>query len=475
MSYIRYKTFGNKEYAYEVTSYWDREKKRSRQKTIYLGQVIDKEKGDYRRLEKKVSAVDDELILDFGDAFCIYQMLNRSDVLSILKISHPNLVDEISLLCMHKLINPTAMVHLNIWYAGSYSNRLIKNASLTSQRISEYLKEIGKEKYLRKFFSNYIANSNPDKKTLLIDTTALPNQIHMPLTSWGRSEGGIDKTIRFLFVVDKTNSKPLYFRYIDGSIPDVSVLSNTITELKNYQVNDVMAILDAGFFSNDNVTLLKELNIQYLTRLPSNRKIFKDLTEQYVPSIETVQNAYKYGKRITYIKKVQVDIAGNQLFAYVVLDPKTKAEKSTKYLLEILDQEITADTNSDFDLITKGIFILISSSEIEEKDLLKLYYERQKAEQLFGFLKDDLEILPLRVHQESTLKGYLFISFISLIIFIEIRDKLKNKYQFEEAMLLLKNLKVRTYGDNEIIGEPTKDQRLILECLQIELPNKPSA
>ena len=163
------------------------------------------------------------------------------------------------------------------------------------------------------------------------------------------------------------------------------------------------------------------------------------------------------------------------MYHYIVLDPKTKAEKSTKYLLEILDQEITADTNSDFDLITKGIFILISSSEIEEKDLLKLYYERQKAEQLFGFLKDDLEILPLRVHQESTLKGYLFISFISLIIFIEIRDKLKNKYQFEEAMLLLKSLKVRTYGDTEIIGELTKDQRLILEYLEIDLAKKPSA
>ena len=474
MSYIRYKTFGNKEYAYEVTSYWDKEIKRSRQKTIYLGQVIDKENGEYRRLEKKVSVVDDELILDFGDAFSIYQILKESDVLTILKMSHPNLVDEISLLCMHKLINPTAMKHLNIWYAGSYSKRLIKNCNLSSQRISEHLKEIGKEKYLRKFFSNYIANSNSDNKTLLIDTTALPNQIHMPLTSWGRSEGAIDKTIRFLFVVDKTSSRPLFFRYIDGSIPDVSVLSNTKTELKNYQVNDVMAILDAGFFSNDNVTQLKELNIEYLTRLPSNRKIFRDLVKQYVPNIENVQNAHKYGKRITYIKKVQVDVAGNAIFAYVVLDPKTKAEKSTKYLLEILDREIT-DANSDFDLITKGIFILISSSEIEEKDLLPLYYERQKAEQLFGFLKDDLEILPLSVHQENTLKGYLFISFIALIIFIEMRDKLKNKYQFEEAMLLLKNLKVRTYGDVEIIGELTKDQRLILECLQIQLPNKPSA
>ncbi len=163
------------------------------------------------------------------------------------------------------------------------------------------------------------------------------------------------------------------------------------------------------------------------------------------------------------------------MYHYIVLDPKTKAEKSTKYLLEILDEQITADANSDFDLITKGMFILISSSEIEENNLLKLYYERQIAEQLFGFLKDDLEILPLRVHQESTLKWYLFISFISLIIFIEIRDKLKNKYQFEEAMLLLKSLKVRTYGDTEIIGELTKDQRLILEYLEIDLAKKPSA
>jgi hypothetical protein len=38
------------------------------------------------------------------------------------------------------------------------------------------------------------------------------------------------------------------------------------------------------------------------------------------------------------------------------------------------------------------------------------------------------------VHGESTLRGYLLISFISLALYVEMQDKLKGKYQFEEAL-----------------------------------------
>ena len=46
MGFIRYKQFGNKEYAYEITAYWDPKLKKPRQKSKYLGVVIDKEKGE---------------------------------------------------------------------------------------------------------------------------------------------------------------------------------------------------------------------------------------------------------------------------------------------------------------------------------------------------------------------------------------------------------------------------------------------
>jgi len=48
MSFIRYKKFENRRYAYEVTSCRDPEKKRPRRKTKYLG-VVDKEKKIFRK------------------------------------------------------------------------------------------------------------------------------------------------------------------------------------------------------------------------------------------------------------------------------------------------------------------------------------------------------------------------------------------------------------------------------------------
>jgi hypothetical protein len=42
MTFIRYRKYGQQEYAYEITAYWDPAKKACRQKTKYLGVVIDK-------------------------------------------------------------------------------------------------------------------------------------------------------------------------------------------------------------------------------------------------------------------------------------------------------------------------------------------------------------------------------------------------------------------------------------------------
>lgn len=475
MSYIRYKILGNKEYAYEVSSYWDKERKVSRQKSKYLGQVVDKEKGVFTKSLKRVGVEDSELILDFGDSYSIYEFMKSSGILEILNTSHPDLINEIALLCIYKLCYPSAIMYLNSWHCGNYTTRLFPGIDVKSQRISEYLKEIGKEKYLRKFFTKYLGVNYEMGATLLIDTTALPNQIHMPLTSWGRSENQVEKTIRFLFVVDKENSKPLYFRYLPGSIPDVSVLSNTLKELKNYGVKDPVAILDAGFTSKENLLELNKENAKFLTRLGSNRSTYKELVREQVPDIETVANAYKYGKRVLYIKKSRVEISGVFLNAYVVLDPKTRAEKSTKFLIDVLDDAKAKSQNLDFELLKKGVFILVSSLDIDPKELLPLYYERQKAEQLFGFLKDDLDLLPLRTHGEATLRGYLLISFIALCIYVEMREKLKGHYQFEEALIHLRNLKCKIYGSTEIIGERTKQQREVLEHLGTTLPVEPSA
>ena len=45
MCAIHIKRIRGHEYAYDVTSYWDKEQKKYRKKTVYVGKVLDKEKG----------------------------------------------------------------------------------------------------------------------------------------------------------------------------------------------------------------------------------------------------------------------------------------------------------------------------------------------------------------------------------------------------------------------------------------------
>ncbi len=70
MSFIRYKTINGKEYAYEVTSYWDRNTKKPKEVNKYLGIVVDREKGIYRK-----NIAQEKLILDFGDSFFLLEYL----------------------------------------------------------------------------------------------------------------------------------------------------------------------------------------------------------------------------------------------------------------------------------------------------------------------------------------------------------------------------------------------------------------
>ena len=53
MSYIRYKKIGNREYGYEITAYWDKEKQYSRQHSKYMGVVLDKEAKVFQKVKRR--------------------------------------------------------------------------------------------------------------------------------------------------------------------------------------------------------------------------------------------------------------------------------------------------------------------------------------------------------------------------------------------------------------------------------------
>jgi len=460
MSFIRYKKIGNKECAYEVTSYWDPERKKPRQKTKYLGVVVDKEKKIFRKKNKERK---EKLILDFGDVYLLNQFINRTKLFDKFRNK-----DMLLTLIFYRLCYPSAMRYAKVWYEGSIAKVLFE-VDVSSQRISEFLEEIGDEGIQREFFSEYIKKITPEEG-LIIDTTALPNQINIPHTLWGWHNEEIDKQIKLLLVIDRRTSLPLFFRYMPGSIVDVSSLKTTIDELRKYGVTKNFVILDAGFFSEDNIKELYKENIPFLIRLPALRKLYKRLVVEESDKLEKFRNAVRYGNRVLFIKKREVELFGERVYAYIVLDPERRGREIRRTLLKVMDEVSKEDEEMEYILMKKGIMILVSSLDVNREEVVPLYYTRQIAERLFGFSKDDLNILPLRVHKEETLRGYLFLHFASLVVYSLLKRELGKDHTVEEVLLTLRNLKCKVYEDEVVVQEPTRQQREIFEGFGIMVP-----
>jgi len=467
MPFVRYKKIGQKEYAYQITAYWDPQTKKPKQKTQYLGQVINKEKQIYQKKSQKQQK--EKLILDFGDTHLLNTFIQTH--YKTLTETFQEKTPTLTTLITYRLCQTSAMTHANTWHQGNAIHLQHKNVNLTSQRISEFLIEIGNQQLHQTFFKQYLTNNNNDqqKNATIIDITSLPTQIHIPLTAWGRSGEEIDKQIRFLLVVNKETSLPMYFRILPGNIVDVSTLCNTTEELKQYGVESYFLCVDAGFFSKPNIVDLYDKGISFLTRLSASTSLYKELIESEVKGLELAVNGVQFGKRGLFVLQKKVDLFGRVGFAYVVLDPERKGREVKRLILQSVG-EVLKREDLEYLFLRCGVMVLVSSFEISREEVVPLYYLRQRAEVLFGFAKDDVGFLPLRVHSEEALCGFLFLQFLSLIVFAHLKKVLGNGFCVEEVLLVMRNLKCRVFDGEGVVCEPNREQKEICKKLGIEIP-----
>ena len=479
MSYIAYKTVKNKTYAYEITAHWDKEKKQSRRVPKYLGPVDPDTKIITPFIKKNHGQ--ENLILDFGDGYYLHEIIKKNEIYNVLKITLFDKFPDLLPLIIYRICTQAAMYNCDNWFGGNIISLLFKNVDLSSQRISDMLTSLGDESIQRKFLSAYLVLVGGSKKSVIIDATSLPNKINIDFNEWGRSDGSIEKQFRLICVIDQIKKPPLFYRLLPGNMIDVSTLKTTILELKELKVNSSYILMDAGYFSEDNVCELYEQHIDFLTRMPAGRKIYNDIILNKSTGIEKLKNANTIGLRSYFIKAITVDLYGNKAYAFIVLDPERKA-KETKELLQryckenfdMIEDKVKLERKKNkykLEFSSCGIMVLISSKKIAVEEVLSSYGLRQSVEQVFSVSKSDLSLLPIRNHNERTVRGYLFLQFILLILYLRIQDEISKDYTVEQLLLTLRKLKCKVFDDKIIPSELTKKQRIIFEDAEIIVPN----
>jgi transposase len=467
---IRYKKRGQKFYVYELDYYWDKELKRSRQTAKYLGTATEKG-GEYKKIGMTKNIISEKAILDFGDSFTLKEIIKNTGLEKIICDSFADLSDSIMNLVCYQITEGAAMYDCADWNEGNIASKLFPSAKIKSQDISRLFNILGKQEIQQTFFKNYVSKFFPDKVGILFDSTALPSTINNSINAFGYTSNGIKEHITCLMLVDKKSKLPIYFRALGGDLNDNTTLQTTIKEIKNLGLNTESAILDAGYCSKENLIYMCKENIEFITRLPKSHKIFFELIDE-ANLTESSSNAIKYGERMIFIKSLEKEVYGKKIFVHIILDSYKKAKDMNIILKNNLNN---ISSNEEFENIDKklkytGFFILLSKSKIEREEILPAYYTRQTIEQIFGFAKFNNNLLPLRVHTEQSVNGYLLLAFISLILFIFLRKLLQPDITVNKALIRLRGLKAKIYDKEIVIQEPNKKIKDIVKLLDILLP-----
>lgn len=509
MTYIVKQKIRGRTYAYEAKNFWDPEKKQSRQKRRYLG-VWDEATG---QVIPKTAERDVKTTKSLGPAYLLNSISDEIQLRKKLSESFGKDGDLILTIAMSKLLHQTSLKNIHHVLEDSFLPEIYSlKESFSSQWFSDFLVHLSsKDAAMTSFYNSIIAGED---ETLIFDITSFSSASkNIDWLEWGYNRDGLDlPQVNLGLVLSLHRHLPIYFKLFPGSINDVTTLKNLVAEVKAFGITKSLFILDRGFYSENNLKELKNEEIDYILPLPFSVNIGKGLISETNRDIENPANAKRFGGDIFYVLESEVQIGEVKAYGYVLYNKKREALETNSFYNRLIDIECALQGNEFRNPIdqfkrTAGNFeryfeysidgkkislhrrvnaisqavnrfgktILLSATKRNWDEVLSLYRERDEVEKKFDELKNELDILPLRVQKIETLQGLLFIFFISLILrallIRRARDAmLLDKNSIEEILMELAKLRAVKVGGKWRMTEISKKQRTIFEKLKTAIP-----
>ncbi len=486
-------------YVYERVPYYNPRIKNTSYHYRYVGKKENGETRKVRSILPRRSLIHGPFIpiLDIVNAFGIEEMLKKHLT--------ENESMQIIAMAVSKVVRPLPASSLETWFEGTSLSKSM-NVNLESRRMSELLDRIGSSDLYRQFSSD-LASRISAGNSLLYDITPLPSYSSAGILEYGHAKDHPElEQVNMSMVLERSRRIPLFFEVYSGSIPDVVTLKRTVQSIKN-TIPKIEIILDRGFFSHENLDLLKDDS--YIIAASMVSKAVKNIFATASRTVDHADNVIIYNNDPVFCKPVAFTMDDLNLKGYFYHDPRRESDERSDFHRRLAEKRsaveklqprsgvgetIQAVASSylryftwriDNNRITTrarnnaisaaenrmGKFLLVYSGDYSPLECLSIYRDRDSIEKAFRTLKTDLDIFPMRVRKESTIRGMLFIFFISLIIRTAlmrgmISSGLMKKYSLERMLLELEKLHViEDQNGNLTELERTKKQKDIIDAL----------
>lgn len=504
--YISYNVVDGNEYATVVTSVRDGSKV-TKEDRMYLGRVVDKERGVYRSKARGLFSYDLEtgefgpapddveeprrrnarparpvLAVSFGDAFLLDSFLRSSGLMACADACGHAEPDTVRALLAFYVLTSLASCHAADWWSLTYARFLYPRARMSSQRVSECLADLGSEDAKRRFMASYLRlvgrrpDGAGDADGILIDSTGIPNSCRLPVTAVSNHNGKVSEEVRLIYVVQRGTGLPLFFRYVAGNVIDVSTVTRTIAELRGMGVDTRFAILDAGYYTNANADALMSAGVSFLMRLKPNLKVYKEVVATHLPNLESRGNAVMHNGRLVYVTCVPCELGTSGVrggYAYLCLDLAMRRELERDAARRAAEAGMSGAEAYD-SMAAKGVFVLVSTRRIASEKLLPLYYTRDRVEKVFEIAKQGGKALPVCVQTEETFRGHLLMCFMATAAIKMMSDVLasgKTSLTVESMLEILHEQHAIEYDGQLVTTEPVRKMNEAFKAFGIKCPD----
>jgi len=455
-------------YLYEVSSKWNPEKKRSQKITGKLLGKITKEDGfiesDKAKLRKRELSISKLSVKEYGVTAFIESQL--AEYKSLLQKHFPMHWQAILALVYGRLIHQSPLKNIEFHYLHSYLSEQSPPLSLAPKNLTVILKEIGAD---RTHITNFFKEFSKAKDNILFDGTDLfCNSKKMEISKFGKSKKGtFEYMANIMFVFSVGLQLPVYYRIMPGSVKDIKAFKLC---LKESHIDDAVIIADKGFYSKQNIDLLRSEQLEFIVPLRRNNLLI-NYDNIKTSDKKCFENFFMFENRVVWFYTINT---GKEKIN-VYLDEELKTEETKDYLI----RTNTLPEKYNIDIFHSkqygfGTISLMSNLNKSPEQIYFDYKSRGQVETMIDTLKNIIDADKSYMQNEQSLEAWMFINYLALHWYYKILQllklkKLNQKFAPMDIILFLKEIKKVKINDSWYLAEITKKTSDLLQILGVHI------
>jgi hypothetical protein len=432
---------GDNYYAYKVTSEWDPEKGRPQKITeAYLGKVTPEGIVPPKHKRKP------ESILETGNVLLVKELLEP--VAAPLQDAFPGTWQTLLAAATLKCCYQPPLKRLQHHHETSWSHRLWPDATLSRNALTDRVREWGRAHGQRLEVFRSLAAKGDHLAIDLTQVYSASENIHWLEQGYNAHQTNQDQ-LQLLLIYNLSGHVPVFLKLLPGSIRDVSSLQNAVEEAG---FEDVVIVVDKGFWSSENFTALEQSGLGYVAAVRRNASIL-----EYVPQ-DDYEAYFSWRDRYVWARSYP---ATDDRTVHHFLDMTARAEEETTVLGKIeAGKEDASILETQRDRL--GTLALLTNRELDAERAYERYKQRIEIESTFDVLVNTLESDKTYMQDRAAIDGYLFVLFLALYAHSALLDRLRERELLDQ------------YSVADVLSQLSKAYRVVVEedVIESEVPKQ---